>query len=72
MESLSENKPLLYALSFAGGMTLFMASEWSPEFNEGFQLVAYPDSFRNTLVLLVLGDFFGSYCVERVTKLLFG
>ncbi len=39
MESLRENKPLLYSLAFSGGAIVALASGLIPEVQEQFELV---------------------------------
>mgnify|MGYP005998795319 CR=1 FL=1 len=41
MQSLWENKPLLYCLSLVGGITVLAASQLSPEFTEMLELVPF-------------------------------
>lgn len=42
MESLSENKPMLYSLLFSGFAVFMLASGISPELTEKFELVELP------------------------------
>ena len=42
MESLSENKPLLYSLMFSCGGIIILASGVIPDISQQFQLVALP------------------------------
>ena len=52
MESLKNNKPLLYSLLFSAGAILSLASGVVPEMSEQFEIVPFPDevsdfSFEN-------------------------
>uniref|UniRef100_A0A914RJF3 Uncharacterized protein n=1 Tax=Parascaris equorum TaxID=6256 RepID=A0A914RJF3_PAREQ len=42
MESLMENKPMLYSLLFSGSAVFALASGISPELTEKFELVELP------------------------------
>jgi hypothetical protein len=68
MESLRENKPLLYCLAFAAGSTLFLAAELDVSINDSLQLVAFPDEFRPKLLSLIIADWVGSLFLEKVLK----
>ena len=46
MESLKENKPLLYSLIFSGGAITLLASGTVPELTEQFELVDLPPEVR--------------------------
>lgn len=43
MQSLWENKPLLYCLAIVGGITAMAASQLFPEFSETLELVPFDD-----------------------------
>jgi cation-transporting ATPase 13A1 len=47
MESLKDNKPLLYSIFFSASAAVALASRISPEFNEQFQIVEFPDEVNN-------------------------
>lgn len=42
MESLSENKPLLYSIIFSASSVAALACRLSPEFSDQFQIVEFP------------------------------
>ena len=42
MESLTENKPLLYSLFFSGASIVALASVMLPELSEKFELIELP------------------------------
>ncbi|CAG2189075.1 ATP13A1 [Mytilus edulis] len=56
MESLTENKPLLYSLVFSGGAITALASGTVPELTEQFELVELPTEFRNTVLQILAAD----------------
>ena len=43
MESLRENKAMLYSLSCTGGFIVLLALGWVPELSEQFSIVDFPD-----------------------------
>lgn len=72
MESLKENKPLLYSLIFSGGAITLLASGTVPELTEQFELVHLPPEFRNTVLQVLAADIGGSFIIDRVMRFLFG
>lgn len=48
MESLSENKPLLYSIIFSASAVWVMACRLMPEFSDQFQIVEFPDEVKNS------------------------
>jgi len=72
MQSLWENKPLLYCLSVVGGITALAASQLSPEFTTMLELVPFDDEFRNFLLGVMAVDFVGAFVWDRFMSLLFG
>ncbi|KAN0050509.1 hypothetical protein ACTA71_003635 [Dictyostelium dimigraforme] len=66
MQSLSENKPLLYALSFVWGLGLLLATEIMPPLNSMLELVEFPDStFRLYMVGAIILDLVGAWFIEK-------
>lgn len=43
MESLKENKPLLYSILFSGSAVVVLAARLMPELSDQFQIVLFPD-----------------------------
>ncbi|KAK5582100.1 hypothetical protein RB653_003683 [Dictyostelium firmibasis] len=71
MQSLSENKPLLYALSFVWGLGLLLATEIIPPLNSMLELVEFPDStFRFYMVGAIILDLVGAWFIEKLCSLL--
>ncbi|EAL60854.1 hypothetical protein DDB_G0293004 [Dictyostelium discoideum AX4] len=71
MQSLSENKPLLYALSFVWGLGLLLATEIIPPLNSMLELVEFPDStFRLYMVGAIILDLVGAWFIEKVCSVL--
>eukprot|EP01112_Ceratiomyxa_fruticulosa_P014550 TRINITY_DN4179_c0_g1_i1.p1 TRINITY_DN4179_c0_g1~~TRINITY_DN4179_c0_g1_i1.p1 ORF type:complete len:1212 (-),score=248.16 TRINITY_DN4179_c0_g1_i1:31-3666(-) len=72
MQSLRENKGLLYCLSAVGGLTLLCASEIMPDFNESFEIVPFPNSvFRAGLMTAIILDFVVAFIIESASRALF-
>ena len=55
MESLTENRSLLYSLAGAGGFVVMLALGWLPEFSDQFSIVDFSDEFRSILLQVILG-----------------
>jgi len=51
MQSIKENKGLMYCLVAVSGITILAASELMPEFNSGFELVLLPWDVRSNYYL---------------------
>ena len=54
MESLTENRSLLYSLAGAGGFVVMLALGWLPEFSDQFSIVDFSDEFRSVLLQVFL------------------
>ncbi|XP_042234458.1 endoplasmic reticulum transmembrane helix translocase-like [Homarus americanus] len=72
MESLLENKALLYSLMGSGGVVLALSLGVIPEFAEQFEIVDFPSEYRFMLVKVLVADFALSLIVDRVCLFLFG
>jgi len=71
MQSLLENRGLLFGLLAAAGITFVAASEISPAFNEMLEIVPFPPEFRVTLLTTMAIDFGGAWIYKLVIKFLF-
>jgi cation-transporting ATPase 13A1 len=58
MESLSENKPLLYSILFSAGSVFFLAGRLVPELSDQFQIVDFPDEVNKILIFIYLNIYF--------------
>ncbi|XP_018428588.1 PREDICTED: manganese-transporting ATPase 13A1 [Nanorana parkeri] len=72
MESLRENKPLLWSIVISGMAILGLLSGTSPEFNEQFGLVDIPVEFKLVIAKVLLLDFFSAWAVDRILQYLLG
>ena len=63
MESLTENRSLLYSLAGAGGFVVMLALGWLPEFSDQFSIVDFSDEFRSILLQVFLHNI---YCTLQV------
>ncbi|XP_043245096.1 endoplasmic reticulum transmembrane helix translocase-like isoform X2 [Amphibalanus amphitrite] len=72
MESLWENRPLLYSIVGSLAVVFAMASCVMPDLNEQFSVVMFPDDFRTVLVQVLMADIVLSYIADRVVRFLFG
>uniref|UniRef100_A0A663N5F0 Endoplasmic reticulum transmembrane helix translocase n=1 Tax=Athene cunicularia TaxID=194338 RepID=A0A663N5F0_ATHCN len=72
MESLRENKPLLWSIILSGLAIGGLLTSSSPEFNEQFGLVEIPTEFKMVITEVLLADFFLALLVDRVLQFLLG
>lgn len=72
MESLRENKPLLWSIVLSGMAILGLLSGTSPEFNEQFGLVDIPVEFKLVIVKVLLLDFCLAWVVDRILQYVLG
>ncbi|XP_054714931.1 endoplasmic reticulum transmembrane helix translocase-like [Uloborus diversus] len=72
MESLVENKPLMYSTLMSGTAILMLVTGLSPDFSDMFSIVDFPHEFQNIVLFTLFADFFLSFLVDRVSLFLFG
>uniref|UniRef100_A0A158P6R6 Cation-transporting ATPase n=1 Tax=Angiostrongylus cantonensis TaxID=6313 RepID=A0A158P6R6_ANGCA len=72
MESLLENRAMLYSLLISGSSVFMLALGASEEVMHQFELVALPSELRNVLVYCVSFDLVACYMVDRVLNFLLG
>ncbi|KAK1153795.1 manganese-transporting ATPase 13A1-like [Acipenser oxyrinchus oxyrinchus] len=72
MESLQENKPLLWSIALSGLAILGLLSGSSPEFNEQFSLVDIPFEFKLVIAQVLAVDFFAALLVDRLLQFVLG
>lgn len=72
MESLSENRPLLWSIALSGLAIVGLLSGSSPEFNEQFALVEIPLDFKLVIAQVLVMDFVAALLVDRVLQFLLG
>ncbi|KAJ7424786.1 hypothetical protein WISP_26663 [Willisornis vidua] len=72
MESLRENKPLLWSLVLSALALLGLLSGSSPEFNEHFGLVEIPTEFKLVISEVLVADFLLALAVDRTLQVLLG
>ncbi|KHJ41707.1 P-type ATPase of unknown pump specificity [Trichuris suis] len=72
MESLMENKSLLYSLLLSGGIVVTIAAGFMPEMVTSFELVPLPAEFRRTVLMAIALDLIGCYLIDKLCALLFG
>jgi hypothetical protein len=54
MESITENKALMYSLCAVAGITYFAAAQISPDFTEFLELVEFPADVRYIFVSIII------------------
>ncbi|GAA6218154.1 manganese-transporting ATPase 13A1 [Lates japonicus] len=72
MESLSENRPLLWSIALSGLAIVGLLTGSSPEFNEQFALVDIPTEFKLIIAQVLVVDFVAALLVDRVLQFLLG
>ncbi|KAM6913978.1 endoplasmic reticulum transmembrane helix translocase [Lycodopsis pacificus] len=72
MESLTENRPLLWSIALSGLAIVGLLSGSSPEFNEQFSLVDIPTEFKLIIAQVLVVDFVAALLVDRVLQFLLG
>uniref|UniRef100_A0A3B3ZTU4 Uncharacterized protein n=1 Tax=Periophthalmus magnuspinnatus TaxID=409849 RepID=A0A3B3ZTU4_9GOBI len=72
MESLSENRPLLWSIALSGLAIVGLLTGSSPEFNEQFALVDIPTEFKFIIAQVLVVDFAAALLVDRVLQFFLG
>ncbi|XP_028842083.1 endoplasmic reticulum transmembrane helix translocase [Denticeps clupeoides] len=72
MESLSENRPLMWSIALSGFAIVALLTGSSPEFNEQFALVDIPTEFKLVIAQVLVVDFVAALLVDRVLQFLLG
>ncbi|XP_014747767.1 PREDICTED: manganese-transporting ATPase 13A1 [Sturnus vulgaris] len=72
MESLGQNRALLWALLLSASAVLGLLSGACPELNLGFGLVEIPAEFRLLILAVLVADFLLAFSVDRLLQLLLG
>jgi len=72
MESLKENKYLLYSLMFSGCAILCLVSGQMPDLASHFELVELDTEFRNIILMTLAMDFVGSFVIDRILQFVCG
>ncbi|XP_017557058.1 manganese-transporting ATPase 13A1 [Pygocentrus nattereri] len=72
MESLTENRPLLWSIALSGLAIVGLLTGSSPEFNEQFALVDIPTEFKLVIAQVLVVDFVTALLVDRVLQFLLG
>jgi cation-transporting ATPase 13A1 len=71
MESIPENKGLLYCLSLCAAIIIITATEVMPDFNKNFDMVALPTALKPKILLVLAADALGAFTIEKTARLLF-
>eukprot|EP00112_Aurelia_sp_Birch-Aquarium-sp1_P014323 Seg3082.2 transcript_id=Seg3082.2/GoldUCD/mRNA.D3Y31 product="Manganese-transporting ATPase 13A1" protein_id=Seg3082.2/GoldUCD/D3Y31 len=72
MESLFENKPLLYSVGISGAIIFSLAAGWLPDVSAYFEIIDFPPVFRSTLMQVLLLDASLAFVVDRILLWLLG
>lgn len=72
MESLRENRLLMYAILTSSGIVTCLALNLVPDLQSAFQIIDFPDDFRKILIFVLLADTVMAFVVDRICAFLFG
>ncbi|XP_046827125.1 endoplasmic reticulum transmembrane helix translocase isoform X2 [Vespa crabro] len=72
MESLTQNKSLLYSLLGSSAVVLSLACGILPDVASQLEIVDFPNDFRRVLVQILVADFVLAYIADRTCLWLFG
>ncbi|XP_031950567.1 manganese-transporting ATPase 13A1-like [Corvus moneduloides] len=72
MESLAQNRALLWALLLSASAVLGLLSGSCPELNLSFGLVEIPPEFRLLILAVLAADFLLAFSVDRLLQFLLG
>ncbi|XP_066909536.1 endoplasmic reticulum transmembrane helix translocase [Halyomorpha halys] len=72
MESLSENRPLMFSILGSTFAVFALALGAFPDVAHTFEIVDFDPEFKLILVGILCADFFFSYIVDRICLLIFG
>ncbi|XP_077506976.1 endoplasmic reticulum transmembrane helix translocase isoform X2 [Amblyomma americanum] len=72
MESLSENKPLLYSLLISGTSVIALVIGIAPDVAKQFEIVPFPADMQQILLQVLALDLICSFVVDRGCLFLFG
>uniref|UniRef100_A0A1A9ZN66 Cation-transporting ATPase n=1 Tax=Glossina pallidipes TaxID=7398 RepID=A0A1A9ZN66_GLOPL len=72
MESLKENRLLLYSILIPTGLVTMLSLGLSLDLTKTFEIVEFPNDFRQILIYVLLADTIAAYVVDRICSFLFG
>ncbi|XP_055376470.1 endoplasmic reticulum transmembrane helix translocase [Condylostylus longicornis] len=72
MESLRENRLLMYSIIASSSVVAILALGIAPELTSVFEIVDFPDDYRKTLLMVLVGDTILAFAVDRLCSFLFG
>ncbi|XP_039766410.1 endoplasmic reticulum transmembrane helix translocase isoform X2 [Ornithorhynchus anatinus] len=72
MESLRENRPLLWSIVLSGAAIAGLLAGSSPDFNQQFGLVEIPTEFKLVMAQVLLADFCLALLADRVLQFFLG
>ena len=72
MESLTENRSLLYSIMASMGVLFSVITGIAPELSDLFSIVSFEPDYQMTLLLVLVGDFVCAFLLDRFWQLLLG
>lgn len=70
-ESIQENKGMYWGIVLVTSVAFSCATEFIPEINEKLKLTPFTTEFKVTMVGVMVADYVGCWCVEKLLKTLF-
>jgi len=72
MESLTENRPLLYSLFGSMAFMFALVLDVTPEINDQFEIVHFTEEFRDVLMKVIIGVGASTWFIDRSLRWLLG
>ncbi|XP_031619014.1 manganese-transporting ATPase 13A1 [Contarinia nasturtii] len=72
MERLRENKFLMYTIAVSSAVIVALSFGLSSSLNETFEIVEFPEEFKQILVRVLIADTVLAFAVDRICSFLFG
>lgn len=72
MESLTENRSLLYSIMASMGVLFSVITGIAPELSDLFSIVTFESEYQMILLLVLTGDFVCAFLADRFWQLLLG
>ncbi|XP_071948299.1 endoplasmic reticulum transmembrane helix translocase-like [Antedon mediterranea] len=72
MESLRENKPLLFSIIFSSVGIIGLVSGLVPDLSHQFEIIDFPEEFRLILIQVLAADMLAALVIDRTLQFLLG
>ncbi|XP_033096943.1 manganese-transporting ATPase 13A1-like [Anneissia japonica] len=72
MESLRENKPLLFSIIFSAVGIISLVSGMVPDLSHQFEIIDFPEDFRLILIKVLAADMLAAFLIDRTLQFILG